>query len=54
MVSTTDDSRQSVPIDFMTPLEEQRSFLGTDEADYEAEPEVEGWSIRRRIEPQTW
>ncbi len=54
MVSTTHDSRRAVPIDFMTAPEEQRSFLGRDEAYYEAESDVDGWAIKRRIEPQAW
>lgn len=54
MVSTSPDARRSVPVDFMTAPEEQRSFLGVDPGYYEAEPCVEGWEIKRRIERQPW
>jgi hypothetical protein len=54
MVSTTSDAKRAVPVDFMTVPEEQRSFLGVDGGHYEAEPAVEGWDIKRRLDPQPW
>lgn len=54
MVSTSPDQKRAVPIDFMTAPEEQRSFLGVDVGYYEAEPAVEGWEIKRRIDHQAW
>ena len=55
MVSTTTpDAKKAVPVDFMTVPEEQRSFLGADVGYYEAEPAVEGWEIKRRLDPQSW
>lgn len=54
MVSTSPDAKRAVPVDFMTAPEEQRSFLGDDVGYYEAEPSVEGWDIKRKIDRQTW
>ena len=54
MVSISPDARRSVPVDFMTAPEEQRSFLGEHVAYYEAEPTAEGWDIKERIDPQIW
>jgi hypothetical protein len=54
MVSVSPDTRRSVPVDFMTAPEEQRSFLGDQPAYYEAEPTAEGWDIKERLAPQIW
>jgi hypothetical protein len=54
MVSTSLDQKRSVPVDFMTAPEEQRSFLGSDVGYYEAEPAEDGWNIMRRVDRQPW
>jgi len=54
MVSTSRDAKRAVPVDFMTAPEEQRSFLGSNGGFFEAEPSVEGWDIKRKIDPQPW
>lgn len=54
MVSTSSDERSAVPVDFMTAPEEQRSFLGHNVGYYEAEPNVEGWDIKHRVDRQVW
>ena len=54
MVSISPDDRCSMPIDFMTPPHEQRSFLGHDMACYEAEPSIDGWEIKSKLDRQSW
>ena len=54
MVSVPHDANTATPVDFMTVAEEQRSFLGEGEAYYDAEPDAEGWALKRRVEIQGW
>ena len=54
MVSIPRDDKTATPVDFMTVAEEQRSFLGHEEAYYDAEPDAEGWDVKRRVEIEGW
>jgi hypothetical protein len=54
MVSVSPDAKHSVPVDFMTAPQEQRSFLGEEAAHYEAEPLADGWDIKTRLDNQPW
>jgi hypothetical protein len=54
MVSISPDARCSVAIDFVTPAQEQRSFLGQETAYYEAEPGASGWEFKCKLDRQSW
>lgn len=54
MVSVPQDDRTATPVDYMSVAEEQRSFIGDREAYFDAEPDAEGWDLKRRLEPQDW
>ena len=54
MVSISPDDQHSIPIDFMTAPQEQRTLLGRDMAYYEAEPGADGWEIKSRLDRQPW
>jgi hypothetical protein len=54
MVSISPDHQSSVPVDFITTPQEQRTFLGQDAGYYEAEPGPEGWEIKSKLDSQAW
>ena len=54
MVSIPRDARAATPVDFMSVADEQRTFLGQEEGYYDAEPEADGWALKRRVQIQGW
>ena len=49
MVSVPRSAEVAIPVDFTTIPEERRSFVGSAGGYFDAEPEADGWDLKRRV-----